>query len=344
MKRRSSRRLLGWPTAIVLVIGLVLCWYILVGKAQLPVGTGPAGPAVPLEPFTYVWSTDRTVLLGLGDSITKGFGASRKHSYFELLIENDDLWYPDMKGRDLKHVFPNLDFLNYSVSYTVSERHLTHQVPRVNRYASAVNGIVVITTGGNDLIHDYGRSPPRDGAMYGCTYEQASEWKANFRQRLEAIVEAVISKFPGGCEIFLANIYDPTDGVGDIEKANIRLPPWQDGLRALSLFNAVITDICGSYENVHLVDIHSQFLGHGIHCRDRRNRYYRQDDPHYWYFDNLEDPNDRGYDAIRRLFLIQIMRVFAGQPQEVLTGTGDSSRDVMSIAPQEQVQPRDIAT
>jgi hypothetical protein len=26
-------------------------------------------------------------------------------------------------------------------------------------------------------------------------------------------------------------------------------------------------------------------------------------DPHYWYYSNLEDPNERGYDAVRRCFL-----------------------------------------
>ena len=77
------------------------------------------------------------------------------------------------------------------------------------------------------------------------------------------------------------------------------------------LFNQVIAHVCDSYENVHLVDIHSAFLGHGIHCRDRRNPYFREDDPHYWYFDNLEDPNDRGYDAIRRLFLLEMIRAFS---------------------------------
>ncbi|MBC8117927.1 MAG: hypothetical protein H7062_26345 [Candidatus Saccharimonas sp.] len=41
----------------------------------------------------------------------------------------------------------------------------------------------------------------------------------------------------------------------------------------------------------------AEFLGHGIHCT------------HYWYWDNLEDPNDRGYDAIRRLFLIEMARI-----------------------------------
>jgi len=36
---------------------------------------------------------------------------------------------------------------------------------------------------------------------------------------------------------------------------------------------------------------------------------YDSDDPYYWYGSNLEDPNDRGYDAIRRLFLIEVEKV-----------------------------------
>ncbi len=30
---------------------------------------------------------------------------------------------------------------------------------------------------------------------------------------------------------------------------------------------------------------------------------------HHWYYTNLEDPNERGYDAIRRLFLIEMAKV-----------------------------------
>jgi hypothetical protein len=167
-----------------------------------------------------------------------------------------------------------------------------------------------MTTGGNDLIHNYGRTAPRDGAMYGCTYEQAVQWKESFHTRLRAILDGVIAKFPGGCDVFLANIYDPTDDVGDIQHANLLLPRWPDGLKVLPLFNELIAETCRSYTNVHLVDIHAAFLGHGIHCGDRLNAHYDKNDPHYWYFENLEDPNDRGYDAIRRLFLIETARVF----------------------------------
>jgi hypothetical protein len=50
-----------------------------------------------------------------------------------------------------------------------------------------------------------------------------------------------------------------------------------------------------------------------MHCRDRSNPAFHPQDPTYWYFFNLEDPNLRGYDAIRRLFLAEMIRVFASQ-------------------------------
>ena len=66
-----------------------------------------------------------------------------------------------------------------------------------------------------------------------------------------------------------------------------------------------------AYDYVHLVDIHREFLGHGLFCRQFWRDTYDADDPHYWYYSNLEDPNDRGYDAIRRLMLNAMVEVFA---------------------------------
>ena len=40
-----------------------------------PIGSGPAGPAVGREPFSGMWTTRPVMLVGLGDSVTAGFGA-----------------------------------------------------------------------------------------------------------------------------------------------------------------------------------------------------------------------------------------------------------------------------
>ena len=88
--------------------------------------------------------------------------------------------------------------------------------------------------------------------------------------------------------------------------------PWPDGRQVLKAYNEVLARFADRHPDVTLIDMRAEFLGHGIHCTHFWHRHYREADPHYWYWDNLEDPNDRGYDAIRRLFLIEMARVLPG--------------------------------
>jgi lysophospholipase L1-like esterase len=203
-------------------------------------------------------------------------------------------------------VFPRLQATNLALSGSTSGQHAEKVLPRLPVADTNTLGIVVITTGGNDIIHNYGKTPPREQAMYGATWEQAQPWIANFERRLEAMLDAVQARFPGGCEIFLANIYDPTDGVGDAERAG--LPPWPDAMRILAAYNSILERVASKRANVHLVNLRDPFLGHGIHCRQFWRRFYRAEDPHDWFHENLEDPNERGYDALRRLFLIEMAK------------------------------------
>ncbi|MHC4553340.1 MAG: hypothetical protein ACYSUT_11350 [Planctomycetota bacterium] len=53
-----------------------------------PMGTGPAGPAVAVEPFEKAWKDGPVVFLGVGDSITRGYGAPGGLTYFDLLEQN----------------------------------------------------------------------------------------------------------------------------------------------------------------------------------------------------------------------------------------------------------------
>src|SRR5882724_2091929 len=132
-----------WQTALIIIIGYFAARYFLFGRYKHAVGSGPAGPAVATEAFQTAWSTNEFVLVGIGDSVTAGFGASKKHGYFDLLLQNDDTTYPDMRGRDLRHVLSNLTSQNFSVSYTVSDEHLD-QVSEVKSRPASVRGIVVI--------------------------------------------------------------------------------------------------------------------------------------------------------------------------------------------------------
>lgn len=279
-----------------------------------PIGNGPAGPAVPAEPFQTVWTEKRVHLVGIGDSITAGLGASkRSRSFFNRLIQNPSDEFDDMKGRSLLSVLPNLTSKNLAVSGSNSRQHMEMIQERLAVQPEDLFGIVVLTTGGNDLIHSYGRSTPRECAMYGATIEQAQPWIASFRARLAAMLDLITERFPGGCEIYIANIYDPTDGVGDAP--SIYLPRWPDGLAIHAAYNDIILESAQAREHVHIVPIYEVFLGHGSHCRQFWRTTYQWRDPNYWFFTNVEDPNDRGYDAIRRTFLNVIVENSSLRPK-----------------------------
>jgi len=276
-------------------------------KFDRPMGSGPAGATVESEAFSEVWSERKTLLLGIGDSVTAGFGVAAPYNYVNRLAENPPDEFPDMQGKSLRKIYPNLEVRNIAVSGSTSLQHENHinDDGWLEKQPDDVYGIVVMTSGGNDIIHNYGRSAPKEGAMYGATLEQAGPWIDNFRDRLDRMMIAISEKFPGGCTIYLADIYDPSDGVGDAP--SVFLPHWPDCMKILDAYNQVIRECTAKHENVVHVPMHDVFLGHGIHCREFYREHYRRDDPTYWFHDNLEDPNIRGYDAIRRVFLNTIL-------------------------------------
>ncbi|MCM2370984.1 SGNH/GDSL hydrolase family protein [Aporhodopirellula aestuarii] len=302
----KSRRWILLLGAIVLLLVPAYIQFFL----RRPIGEGPAGPAVESSAFNETWTDREIMLLGLGDSVTRGLGAaSKSHSYFERLKNNPGDEFEDMQGKCLSAVLPNLTSENFAVSGSTSIDHLNTLEAQVPTYPDDVFGLVVMTTGGNDLIHSYGRRPPEEGAMYGATLEQAEPWIANFETRLETILHGIEARFPGGCVIYLGDIYDPTDSVGDAP--SIFLPDWPDGLVIHAKYNETIRRVASRRENVHVVDLYQTFLGHGSHCRQFWRSTYDPADPHYWFYDNIEDPNDRGYDAIRRVFLNRIVETRA---------------------------------
>ena len=299
---RLRRRLL-FSVALIVFVGVPA--YVEF-KLRRPVGDGPAGPAIEAEPFASTWTDHKVHLLGIGDSVTRGFGAkSNSHSYFERLRVNPKDEWPGMKGKHLTAVLPNLSASNVAISGSTSLDHERIIETELEPFPDDVFGLVVMTTGGNDLIHSYGRRPPEEGAMYGASLEQSRPWIATFESRLSGMLQSISDRFPAGCQIFLGDIYDPTDGVGDAP--SIFLPDWPDGLAIHAEYNNVIRRVAEKFEHVHIVPLHQTFLGHGSHCRQFWRSTYDWDDPTYWFYTNIEDPNDRGYDAIRRVFLQAIV-------------------------------------
>ena len=283
---------------------------------ERPMGQGPAGPKVPKDPFSQTWTERAIHVVGIGDSITAGLGAkSSDHTFFHRILQNPSDEYADMEGKCLGRVLPHLESENLAISGSTSLTHLEVIENKLHKRPDEVYGIVLMTSGGNDLIHSYGRSPAREGAMYGATWDEAQPWIENYRERLKTMFGKIQAAFPGGCEIYIADIYDPTDGVGDAP--SVYLPHWSDGLRIHREYNRVLAQCAQEAEGVYLVPLHANFLGHGSHCRQFWRTTYHSDDPYYWFYVNIEDPNDRGYDAIRRIFLNEILKHHQWSPVRI---------------------------
>jgi len=113
------------------------------------------------------------------------------------------------------------------------------------------------------------------------------------------MVAELKNRFPAGVTIYLATIYDPSDGTGVLRHTGLRA--WPDGVRILAGYNEEIRKTAARHREVRVVEVHRAFLGHGFHCRHSWEPHYDHAEPYCWLASNIEDPNDRGYDAIRRL-------------------------------------------
>ena len=123
--------------------------------------------------FERIFSHNRAAFAPLRfdtESVTAGFGARKGYSYFDRLTANPPDEFEALRGICLGAVIPRLQFTNLAVSGSTSRELVERQLPLLAPAGSNVVGMVVITTGGNDLIHNYGRTPPRDQAMYGATW------------------------------------------------------------------------------------------------------------------------------------------------------------------------------
>jgi hypothetical protein len=283
--------------ATLIVTAAVACGAFYYGYLFLrhPEGHGPV--KIPMLEGVRGSDTNETWLVGIGDSVTAGFGASPGSSYWDRLI-NGEKDSPETQGKSLKHLFPRLIVTNLSQSGSTSLQHEKHQLNRVPQDGLR-KAIVLMTTGGNDLIHSYGKAPPREEAMYGATWDQAQPWIQSFGQRLDRMVKDLNARFPKGLDMYVATIYDPSDGTGAMKHTG--LPRWGDAVRILAAYNEQIQKLGQRHKNVHVIEVHRAFLGHGLHAQHWWETHYDPADPHCWLAANIEDPNDRGYDAIRRL-------------------------------------------
>jgi lysophospholipase L1-like esterase len=194
-----------------------------------------------------------------------------------LLARNDDSVWPEFAGRDLVTRHPGIDCRLLAADGATTGSVLSSQLAVIERRDAHVETLVTLTAGGNDLL--------------GLVGTSESEGRAGVRRildNLETIVAATQDRLPRAT-ILVANVYDPTDGTGDLETARLRARE----MRWLADHNAGVERLCQE-RGTRLIDLHGHFAGHGrsAPARDR------------WYWSgSLIEPGACGASEIRRRWL-----------------------------------------
>lgn len=217
-----------------------------------------------------------------GSSDQRGLGAA------SLFHSNNDAMWPEFRGRDLKTIYPSLQYIdrhdfgrpggyptdNLTTDGATTADVLDRQLTHVTR--SDERTLVTVTAGGNDMLQYLGttRTPP--------------DLVEGMKRKLRMIVEE-IRKRRASSVILLGTVYDPSDGTNVLHGRR-----HDTEARWLAEFNDEVRRIAATAADIRLIDIHRHFLGHGITAPEGER----------WYWSGLIfEPNARGASEVRRLWL-----------------------------------------
>ncbi|HET6897594.1 MAG TPA: SGNH/GDSL hydrolase family protein [Vicinamibacteria bacterium] len=194
-----------------------------------------------------------------------------------LLARNDDAVWPEFVGQDLATRFPGIDCHFLAMDGATTDEVLVSQIPALETVEGGGDVIVTLTAGGNDLL-----------SLLGAADGKGAAGVERMLRNLDAILDAVQSRLPRAV-ILVGNVYDPTDGTGDLE--GHRLRPQE--MRWLRDYNAGVARVCAA-RGARFVDVHAHFAGHGLSAPAAER----------WYWTgSLIEPGAVGASEIRRLWL-----------------------------------------
>ena len=73
-----------------------------------------------------------------------------------LLYRNDDLRWPELRGQDLTHGSPDVEFLNLAEDGVMIDDVATEELARLGRDSRDPGILITLTAGGNDLLDALG--------------------------------------------------------------------------------------------------------------------------------------------------------------------------------------------
>jgi len=197
-----------------------------------------------------------------------------------LTFKNSEEFWPDEIGNDLISRFPRIELVNVAEDGATIGDVFGEQLTRVEETDEPV--LISLTIGGNDLLSAYGNRPKK---------ALLEKIERDIAEAYDFLVDHLRGRFPNGT-LIVNTIYDPSDRSGKIPGVYDEIGPLP--LEILDRMNDHIRALAIGTPRVLLADLYAQFLGHGVSVGDDDRWYWRR---------SLIEPNARGANEIRRLWL-----------------------------------------
>jgi lysophospholipase L1-like esterase len=197
-----------------------------------------------------------------------------------LTYKNSEELWPDELGNDLISRYPGIELVNVASDGATIGEVFGEQLTQVEDTNDPV--LITLTIGGNDLLSAFGNRPKK---------ALLEKIERDIAEAYDFLVDHLRGRFPHGT-LIVNTIYDPSDRSGKIPGVYDEIGPLP--LEILDRMNDHIRALAIGTPRVVLADLYAHFLGHGVSVGD--------DDRWYWKR-SLIEPNARGANEIRRLWL-----------------------------------------
>lgn len=243
-----------------------------------------------------------TRVVFLGDSITAGYGTTDPSlAYTALLQENNADAWPGYDDQTIPSLFPTVtEWVDVSRGGATTDTEANEQLSQLGRkltYPVSGPTIAITTIGGNDMTALLMAGDQRDAQM-DAVQENLATIASYFQDA---------TQFPDGAFLYLANVYDPSDGVGQVDGCfyGLDLSTVMDAMYETNDRTRALAQDMG----FAALDMNGHFHGHGFYYDDAQNEYYDAADPSLWFYTDCIHPDDRGHHEIRRLVMAALQGI-----------------------------------
>jgi lysophospholipase L1-like esterase len=168
--------------------------------------------------------------------------------------------------------------------------------------------LVIMTVGGNDIAAV--TKDGAEGAPIDVTRPMVEQFVQNMRDAIHYLKDDP-ARFPNGVFVIFANMYEFTDGTGDVTSCPAAGlagfdQPWPDAEPLVIWANEQYMQIAVE-TGTDMIFMLEHFCGHGFHNDDPNTRCYRGPNTERWFDLTCIHPNPTGHLQIANMFMSVVL-------------------------------------